>query len=79
MAPKLSPGLFVATALLLALVGFAAWGVWASWRLAGDVHMSVHGWIAMALAGVFTALLTGGLIRLAIYSARRGYDDDQTY
>jgi hypothetical protein len=66
--------------LILVMAGFvvlAGWGAWASWRLAGDVRMSIHGWIAMAIAGVFTAALAGGLIWLAFYSAREGYDDDQ--
>ena len=70
-------GLLVLIAMLGFMVVLAAWGAWASWRLAGDAPMSIHGWIAMAIAGSFTALLTGGLIRLAFYSARKGYDDDQ--
>ena len=41
--------------------------------------MSVHGWVAMGIAGLFTALLTGGLMWLAFYSARKGFDDDQRY
>jgi hypothetical protein len=59
------------------MVIFAAWGAWASWRLAGDAPMSIHGWIAMGIAAVFTAGLTGGLMWLAFYSARKGFDDDQ--
>ena len=31
----------------------------------------------MGIAGVFTAGLTGGLMWLAFYSARKGFDDDQ--
>jgi hypothetical protein len=76
---RISAGLALLLLVLTALVLFAAWGAWASWRLAGDMRMSVHGYIAMAIAGGFTALLTGGLIWLAFYSARRGYDDDQRY
>ena len=79
MRPRLGWGFALVTVALILLTAFAAWGAWASWRLAGDVRMSVHGYIAMGLAGVFTALLTGGLIWLAFYSARRGYDDDQDY
>ena len=71
--------LVIVTAVLLVLVALAAWGAIAAWRLAGDAPMSIHGWIAMSIAGVFTALLTGGLIWLAFYSARKGYDDDQSY
>jgi hypothetical protein len=52
---------------MLALV---MWGAVSAWRLAGNAPMSIHGWIA---------LLTGGLISLAFYSARNGYDDDQRF
>lgn len=79
MRPGIRPGVALLILVLAGLVVFAAWGAWASWRLAGDAPMSVHGYIAMAIAGGFTALLTGGLIWLAFYSARRGYDDDQRY
>ena len=77
MTGKPSIGLLVLIASLAGMVALAAWGAWASWRLAGDAPMSIHGWIAMAIAGLFSALLTGGLISLAFYSARKGYDDDQ--
>ena len=60
-----------------AMVVFSAWGAISAWRLAGDVRMSIHGYIAMGIAGLFTAALAGGLIWLAFYSARKGYDDDQ--
>ena len=79
MRPTGGLGVFVLLASLGALVALAAWGARASWRLAGDAPMGIHGWIAMGIAGVFTALLTGALIRLAFYSAKRGYDDDQRY
>ena len=72
-------GVVIVTTALLALVGLAGWGALAAWRLAGSAPMSVHGWIAMGMAGLFTALLTGGLLWLAFYSAREGYDDDQGY
>jgi hypothetical protein len=72
-----SGGLLLLYGVMGALVLLAGWGAVASWRLAGHTAMSIHGWIAMGIAGVFTALLTGGLIALAFYSARHGYDDDQ--
>ena len=37
--------------------------------------MSMHGWIALALATVLSVALGGGLMALMFYSARRGYDD----
>jgi ABC-type transport system involved in cytochrome c biogenesis permease subunit len=43
--------------------------------MAGNSKMSIHGWIAMTLAAVLTLGLGGGLMWLAFYSSRRGYDD----
>jgi hypothetical protein len=37
--------------------------------------MSVHGYIALGLAGGVTLLLGGGLMWLAFYSANKGWDD----
>lgn len=51
------------------------WGLQAAWAVAGDVRISVHGWIAIALAFVFTGLLGGGLMALAFHSHRKGWDD----
>ncbi len=70
-------GVVLLIVVLSGTVAWAAWGAWASWRLAGDAPMSLHGWIAMGIAGGFTAVLTGGFMRLAFYSARKGFDDDQ--
>ena len=64
---------------LLALLLFTLWGSAVAWRMGGDVKMSVHGYIAMALAAVFTLLLTGGFLWLAYFSARRGFDAAQGY
>ncbi len=64
--------------LILALAAFLAFAVWAFvqlWALAGDTRMSVHGWIAMGLAGGLTLVIGGGLMWLAFYSQRKGYDD----
>ena len=79
MSGRPPAGTLILIPSLVVLVGLAGWGAWASWRLAGDAPMSVHGWIAMTLAGGVTALMTGGFAWLAFYSARRGFDDDQDY
>ncbi len=42
---------------------------------AGGLRMSIHGWVALGLAVVFTGGLTAGLISLAFYSSRHGYDE----
>ena len=37
--------------------------------------MTVHGWIALSIGAVGTALLTAGLMILAFHSHRSGHDD----
>jgi len=69
-----SIGVVLGSAFLLALGLLAVWGVIATWNFAGDVKISVHGSIAMAIGCGGTILLAGGLIWLAYYSARKGYD-----
>ena len=58
-----------------ALLGFVVWAFFRLWALAGPVHMPLQGYIAMALAAVLVPALGGGLIWLAFYSERKGYDD----
>jgi drug/metabolite transporter (DMT)-like permease len=73
----LSAGRVWLIVVLLAVLGFTVWGFAAAWKLAGDTPMSVHGWIAMSLAAVLVTGLGGGLMWLAFYSSRHGYDDEQ--
>jgi hypothetical protein len=62
-------------ALLLSLLGIAtAWAIWV-WVSVGDVSMSYHGWIALALMVVFSLIVGLGLMGLVFYSARHGYDE----
>ncbi len=61
--------------LAAAAVGGAVAGLVASWRNAGDVAINIHGWIAIGLAFGLTGVLGGGLMWLAFYSSRRGWDD----
>jgi protein-S-isoprenylcysteine O-methyltransferase Ste14 len=66
-------GLIIGAATLalgLTVVAFVA-----AWNNAGDTELSVHGWIAMALGFGVTGLLGGGLMWLAFYSSRKGWDD----
>jgi hypothetical protein len=58
--------------LLLALAVSLALDAWVS---LGDVEMSVHGYIAMALGIIFSLALGFGLMGLMFYSSRHGYDD----
>lgn len=47
---------------------------WA-WEAIGASPMTVHGWIALGIGVVGTALLSAGLMMLAFHSARSGHDD----
>ena len=73
---RFHPGYVLIVLLAAAAVAYAIWAVKASWGLAGGVHMSVNGWIALGLAFVVTGALGGGLMWLAFYSSRKGYDDN---
>jgi hypothetical protein len=78
MSPaKLGFGFWALTAFLLALLAFAGWGLSVAWRMSGNVGMSVHGYVALGLGVGFSLLIGGGLMALAFYSSRRGFDDDQ--
>lgn len=75
--PRVSLGMVLLVAPLVLLLGLAIWGFRTAWRLGGDTPLGLNGWIAMILAAVLTLVLGGGLMWLAFYSSRRGYDDDQ--
>jgi hypothetical protein len=77
--PRPSAPVLVLALVLFGLLGFAGWGAWASWSLAGGTSMSVHGYIALAITVVGVLGLGGGLMWLAFFSARRGFDDDQEF
>ena len=74
---RISTGGVLAVVALLSLLAFAVWGVATGLRATGDTSISLHGYIALGLGIVFTLGLGGGLMWLAYYSARRGYDDEQ--
>jgi hypothetical protein len=68
-------GTITLTVVLVAMLGFVVWGFFAAWKLSGPVKMSIHGYVALGLAGGVTLLLGGGLMWLAFYSANKGWDD----
>jgi hypothetical protein len=77
--PRKGPGPRARVALILlgaaglaALsVGAMAWG----WDAIGGAPMTLHGWIALSIAVLGTALLSAGLMILAFHSNRSGHDD----
>lgn len=74
---RLGWAFWLLTATLFAMLAFAVWGFGAAWRLAGNAPMSVHGYVALGLGVVLSLLLGCGLMALAFYSSRHGYDDDE--
>lgn len=71
-SPALTAGLVAVMALALFGASFAAV---TAWNAMGDVAISLHGRLAMALGAALTLGLGGGLMFLVFYSSRRGYDD----
>lgn len=63
----------VALAILVVLGGLVL-AVRVSWAF-GDTPIGLHGWLAMAIALVGVSVVGGGLMWLAFYSARSGWDD----
>ena len=61
---------------LAGVLAFMAWVVWRSPGMGGSwTGGSVHILVAMGLGVVGAGALAGGLMWLAFFSARRGYDD----
>ncbi|MEQ8333898.1 hypothetical protein [Nisaea sp.] len=61
--------------VLFTVLGLSLWAVWEIWFGVEDVEMSIHGFIALAVGAFFTLLLGGGLMWLAFYSSKHGYDE----
>jgi H+/Cl- antiporter ClcA len=64
----------VAIAALSGLLAIALIYMVDAWQhLAG--HLTIHGWIALALGVFFSIVIGCGLMALLFYSSRRGYDE----
>ena len=64
--------------VVLALAGLAIGAVFVAvvaWKVTPSTTISVHGYIALALAIALGGGLSTGLMWLMFYSARKGYDD----
>ena len=57
------------------LVGLACLAGFGAWMLGGDTGITLHGWLALGVALVGVTVVGGGLMWLAFYSARSGWDD----
>jgi len=60
---------------LCVLLGGALWLMVAGWNSAGDVEISGQGYAALILGVAFSLVVGGGLMALAFYSSRHGYDE----
>jgi hypothetical protein len=60
-------------ALIAAAIGLAV----LAWRITGPSKLTLHGYIALAIALVLGGGLGAGLMALAFYSQRKGWDDQQ--
>jgi hypothetical protein len=57
------------------LIGFAVWGGMNTVSGLEGGELTGHGWFALGLGVVFTALIGCGLFTLLFWSARNGHDD----
>jgi hypothetical protein len=73
-APLSRGGLLVSVILVLLLLASLA-GLAATFLVGRMPAISLHGWIAMGLGGVFSIILGSGLMWLSFYSARQGFDE----
>jgi hypothetical protein len=62
-------------ALLVGLLGATAGVAFWAWQEMGEVEISRHGMIALALGALATFGLGAGLMALVFFSNRRGYDE----
>lgn len=62
--------------LLLGLLAATCLTAYWAWMELADVQLSLHGIIALIGGSVLTLLLGGGLMWLAYFSHKKGFDDE---
>jgi hypothetical protein len=65
---------YVLFGILFALLALSMCGLTVAFAMFKLPHITVHGWIAMGLGTIFSLIVGCGLMALAFYSARHGYD-----
>ncbi|HEU4661680.1 MAG TPA: hypothetical protein VFS63_13570 [Pseudolabrys sp.] len=60
---------------LVAILVLAAWFAVRAWTTLADTEIPVYGYLAMAGGILFSLIVGCGLMALAFYSSRHGYDD----
>jgi hypothetical protein len=71
---KLSVAGWITIIVLVGLLGWAIWYAIGAWRAMAGVHMSVLGWVFLAMGVVVTFLVGAGLMALVFYSSRHDLD-----
>ena len=61
--------------ILLGLLAISALAAASIWGGMANISLGAHGWVALGLGVVFSMVIGGGLMALAFYSSRHGYDD----
>ncbi|WP_225183927.1 hypothetical protein [Bradyrhizobium sp. NBAIM03] len=72
---KFGIGAIATIGVLFGLLLFSIVVAVLGWTSAGDVRMSLDGWIALALGTFFSLLVGIGLMGLVFYSSRTGHDE----
>ncbi|MFO1038688.1 MAG: hypothetical protein U1E45_17760 [Geminicoccaceae bacterium] len=76
MSPRASRSGILAVVVSVLLVGATAAVAWYLWSSLEGTEISTQGIIAMGLGIGLTVLVGVGLMRLAYYSHRRGFDEE---
>ena len=63
--------LLTAALILAGCTAFLVWGL----NNLPNLHMGIHGWIALVLGTVLSLVLGGGLSAVLVISRRRGFDE----
>lgn len=61
--------------ILLGLLAISALAAASIWGGMSNISLGAHGWVALGLGVVFSMVIGGGLMALAFYSSRHGYDE----
>jgi hypothetical protein len=70
---------FVVIAILLAILAAAVWFAYGLWNAVDFTAIPTSGYVAMALGIVLSLAFGWGLMALAYYSSRHGYDESPHY
>lgn len=76
MKQRIGAASLALAAFLCAVLAVAVFGAIRAFQHL-PMDLGFHGWLALIGGAVLTILLSGGLMALVFYSARRGFDESQ--